>query len=97
MVSADVQTVCESSRRWQRHVGDMLRTDRNLEVNKFLGESAHLVVEAKLVLAGLVGGKDEVPLAFSLAIHNVFAVRAGNLVVNIEGTSGLHLERNGKC
>jgi hypothetical protein len=66
-------------------------TDRNLKVDKLLCKGAHLVVEAELILAWFVGGKDEVALSLPLAVHDVFAIRASNLVVDIERSSGLHL------
>lgn len=56
----------------------------NLEVHIFLGECAHLIVEAESVLSSLRGREDKVALALLLAIHNESLVWSDNLVVDIE-------------
>lgn len=68
-------------------------TDSNLEVDVFLSEGAHLVVEAEGVFADLVCGKDEVALSLLLAVHNNLAIGAFNNVVDIERTTGLDLHQ----
>jgi hypothetical protein len=62
---------------------------RNLKVDKLLGVGAHLVVEAKLVLAHLLGGKDKVALPLLLALHDESVVGARHFVVDVEGAAGL--------
>lgn len=63
----------------------------NLKVDEFVGEGAHLVVEAELVLANDVGVEDKVALALLLAIEDDLLVRAGDNVIDIERTTGLDL------
>lgn len=63
----------------------------DLEVDELLGVGAHVIVEAELVLSGLVGGEDKVALAFLLAIEDDLRVGAGYFVVDVERTSRLDL------
>lgn len=65
-------------------------TDRDLKVDKLVGVGAHLVVEAEAVLADLVGGKDKVALSLLLTVEDVLSTRAGDLVVDVKGSSRLH-------
>ncbi len=63
----------------------------DLKVNELLRVGAHIIVEAELVLSGLVGGEDKVALAFLLAVEDDLRVGAGYLVVDVERTSRLDL------
>jgi hypothetical protein len=47
---------------------DGVSTNRNLEVDKFVGKGTHLIVEAELVVPNLVGSEDEVALPLLFAI-----------------------------
>lgn len=60
---------------------------RNLEVDELVGDGAHLVVEAKLVVTDLVAGEDEVALALLLALRDDLARRGVDLEVDIERAS----------
>ena len=62
-------------------------TDRNLEVDEFLGERAHLVVEAELVLARHSRGEDKVSLPLLLSLQNYLAEWPSHLIVDIERTA----------
>ena len=68
-------------------------TYRNLKIHIFLSKSAHIVVEAEGIVANQVGCKDEVSLAFFLAIKNDFASRPFHNVVDIERAPRLDLRR----
>lgn len=63
----------------------------DLEVDKLFGKGAHLVVEAERVGAGLLRGENKVSLPLLLARENNLAVRALNLVIDIERAARLHL------
>src|SRR3569833_1421660 len=80
---------CKSSAQPRR-----LATYSNLEVDVFIRIRAHLVAEAELILADVVGTEDEVALSLILTIQNDLARGAGNLVIDIERASGLHLHRH---
>lgn len=62
-------------------------THRNLEVDELVGDGAHLVVEAKLVVADLVAGEDKVALTLLLALGDDLPRRGVDLEVNIERAS----------
>lgn len=64
----------------------------DLEVDELLGEGTHFVVEAERVVTRLLRCKDKVSLSLLLARENDLAVRALNLVIDIERTAGLHLD-----
>jgi len=66
--------------------------DGDLEVDELLGEGTHFVVEAERVVTRLLRCKDKVSLSLLLARENDLAVRALNLVIDIERTAGLHLD-----
>ena len=70
---------------------DRISTNSYLEIDVFVCVCAHLVAEAELVLADLVGGKDKVTLALVLAIGDDFTAGSCDFVVDIERPSGLHL------
>ena len=61
------------------------------EINKFLRECAHLIVEAKSVFSSLACGEDEVSLSLLFPIHDDLVPRSHNLVIDIEGASCLNL------
>ena len=63
----------------------------NLKVNHLLRVCAHVVVEAELVLADLVGGEDKVALALLLALHDGLGAGASHIIVDIERAAGLNL------
>lgn len=63
----------------------------NLKVDKLLGVCAHLVIETERVFANLPGGEDKVSLPLLLAIHDVFPIGTRHFIIDIEGTTGLHL------
>ena len=63
----------------------------NLKVDDFVRVGAHVVVEAELVVADLLGGEDEVTLALLGAIEDDLLLRPRHFVVEIERASGLHL------
>lgn len=67
-------------------------THGNLEVDKLLGECAHLVVEAERVVANLVRSEDKVTLALLLAVQNDLLVRGRDGVVDIKRATGLDLK-----
>lgn len=60
---------------------------RNLKVDELVGDGAHLVVEAELVVTDLVAGEDEVALALLLALGDDLARRGVDLEVDIERAS----------
>lgn len=66
-------------------------TDSNLEIDVFLGESAHIVIEAEGVFADLLGGEDEVALSLFLAIHDNLTIGTLDGIVDIKRTTGLNL------
>ena len=66
-------------------------TNRNLEVNKLLGECAHLIVEAERVVADPSSSKDKVALTLLLAREDDLAAGALDNVVDIERTARLNL------
>jgi hypothetical protein len=68
----------------------------NLKVDEFLRVRAHLVVEAELVLARFLRGKDEIALPLLLAVQDVPPVRASHFIVDIERTTRLHLDGHSK-
>lgn len=68
------------------------QTNGNLEINKLLGECAHLVVEAERVLANLVRREDEVALTLLFAVQDDLLVGGLHNIVDIERTTGLHLD-----
>ena len=68
-----------------------MATNGNLKVDKLLAVRAHVVVEAELVLANIVGREDKVALLLLLALHDNLAGRARDLVVDVERASGLDL------
>lgn len=75
---------------------DLEDAHRNLEVDEFLRKCTHFIVEAELVFANLVCGEDKVSLPLLLAVHDILAVRSSNLIIDIEGTAGLHLATHSK-
>lgn len=66
-------------------------TYRNLKVDVLVGVRAHLVVEAELVLADLVGREDKVALALVEALEQDLAVGVSDLVVDVKGPARLDL------
>lgn len=68
------------------------RTYSNLEIDKLVRDCAHLVVEAKRVVADLVARENKVALALFLPLCYNLARRGGDLKVDIERASGLHLQ-----
>lgn len=68
-------------------------THRDLEIDKLVGDGAHLVVEAERVVTDLIAGEDKVALALLLALCDYLARRGGDLKVDIERASGLYLKR----
>lgn len=63
-----------------------------LEIHHLLGESAHLIVEAKSVLARVFCRKDKVTLAFLYPIHDDSFIWTNNNIINVEGAPGLYLD-----
>jgi hypothetical protein len=63
----------------------------NLEIDKLFGKCAHLVAEAKRVLANLLRCKSKIALALLFALHNDLALGSLDNVVNIKRTAGLNL------
>lgn len=59
-------------------------THSYLEIHKFLGEGAHLIVETEPVLPNIISREDKVSLAFLLAVHHDLLVGADNFIVDIE-------------
>jgi hypothetical protein len=57
---------------------------RDLKVDKLLGVGAHLVVEAELVFANLLGREYKVALPLLLAVQDVLPIRTRHPVVDIE-------------
>lgn len=66
---------------------------RNLKVDVLVGIRAHLIVEAELVLARLVGREDKVALALVETLEEDLAVGVGDLVVDVERATRLDLSR----
>lgn len=72
-------------------------TYSDLEINKLLGECAHLVVEAEAVLADLVGSEDEVALSFLRSVKDdlllaAIGTWAHDRVIDVERTARLNGE-----
>ena len=63
----------------------------NFEINEFLGESAHLIVEAEAVFAWLGGCEYEIPLTLLGSVHYYSVIGPSNFVVDVEGSSCLDL------
>lgn len=59
-------------------------THSYLEIHKFLGECAHLIVETEPVLPNLSSREDKVSLSLLLAVHNNLLVGADDFIVDIE-------------
>lgn len=76
--------------RWQLGLGFIL--DGDLEIDEFLGECAHLVIEAERICALFLSGEDEVALTLLLGLEDDLAARGLDDVVDIECTTGLDLE-----
>ena len=68
-----------------------LALDHDVEVDEFLGEGAHVVLEAEGVLSWCVSGEDIVALAFALAVEQDLVIGVADLEVDVEGATGLHL------
>ena len=65
--------------------------DHDIEVEEFLGQSGHVVLEAERVLPDGVGRQDVVSLALALAVEEGLLVRVLDFEVDVERPSGLHL------
>lgn len=64
---------------------------RNLKIHIFIRDRAHLIIEAELVLANLIGRKHKVPLSFGLSIEDDLVVWTGDYVADVKGAAGLDL------
>ena len=67
-------------------------TNSNLEIDKLLCKSTHLVIEAESIFAHICRCEDKVSLSFLLPIHNNLVLWSHNLVINIERTTCLDLQ-----
>lgn len=65
----------------------------DLEVDKLLGKCTHLVVEAELIVADLLGSEDKVALTLLGSIENDLVARSRHNVVDIKRTTGLDLHQ----
>ena len=70
-----------------------LGLDHDVEVEEFLGQSGHVVLEAERVFADGVRGEDVVALAFALAVEEDLLVGILDVKVDVERASGLNLFR----
>lgn len=68
-------------------------TYRNLEINQLLRESRHFIAETEAILAYALRRKHIVALSFFGSFQNHFVKGSGDLVIDIEGATGLHLLR----
>lgn len=59
-------------------------TYSDFEIDKLVGDSAHLVVEAERVVTDVVASEDKVSLALLLAIRNDLARGPGDLEIDIK-------------
>ena len=75
---------------WQGR-GARLVLNRDLQVDHLVAEGGELVVEAEAVLAGRLGGEDEVALPLLALGQDRLVVRAVHLHVDVEGAAGLDL------
>jgi hypothetical protein len=73
-------------------IGGGRGTYSDLEINKFLSEGTHLIVEAESVFARLASCEDKVALSLLLSIHDDLLIGTHNLVIDIERSSRLDLE-----
>lgn len=78
---------------WKR-VDKRRKTYRNLEINKLLCESTHLIIEAEPIFSRLTSREHEITLSFLLSIKNDFISRSYNLIIDIERTSSLNLSNH---
>lgn len=72
-------------------MGGKRETYRNLEIDQLLRKSGHFVAEAEVIFADALCSKHEIALSFFDSFQNHFVKGSGDLVINIEGTAGLHL------
>lgn len=63
----------------------------DLEIDDFLRERAHLVVEAESIFSCVGGGEYKVALALFLVLHDYLLVWADHAVVDVEGAARLNL------
>lgn len=63
----------------------------DFEVDHFVCESGHLVVEAYAVFSHVLCCEDKVSLSFFLACHDLLVIRSYHLVVDVEGAARLNL------
>lgn len=75
--------------RLRRRLSPRLALDHDVEVDELLGERGNVVREAKGVLADGVRGEHEVALALARAGEDVLRGGVGDLVVDLEGATGL--------
>jgi len=69
----------------------------NLEIDKLFGKCAHLVAEAKRVLANLLRRKSKVALALLFALQDDLVLGSLDKVVNIKRAAGLDLDSASVC
>lgn len=84
--------------RWEGRGRDELslysrvkQTYSDLKIDNFIGDGAHLIIEAEAVFADFVSREDKVALSLFVAFHDPFLVRAVDAVVDVEGAAGLDL------
>ena len=69
-----------------------LALDHDIEVNEFLSEGGHVVLEAEGVFADVVCSENVVALALAYAIEEDLVVGVLHLVVDVEGATSLNLQ-----
>ena len=96
-ISAYVRKVACSGHHHLRRDKRKKETYGNLEIDKLFGKCAHLVAEAKRVLANLLRRKSKVALALLFALQDDLVLGSLDKVVNIKRAAGLDLDSASVC